>query len=759
MKLKPQLALLFCVVIITGPNAQPNYRIEEQHQRKTATDEKFAVEDIANTTAIIPVMAHVIPKEEDGCNTEMEGAIAPGIILENSQINFEYGATIVSETAGNIDPAKPCRSYRDYLYRLKSGLPPSQAVTATLTLGGTAVKGRDYDITTNGSFASPSMNITFSTAGSESKTFLIRVYDDKSVGIQKTILLGFTLNNNGASIGNVYPTHTVTIRDNDQALMPASSGSVAIGSKYYVQPDEASCFGGYNLSKHRVQYLIRSTDINSAGLSGAAMLSSLAFDISYKISAGPFRGFTVSLAQVPASTTVLNSFVSAGFTQVYSGDYTTQAGTNTIPFSTNFNWDGSSNIVINICYDNGESNTYADFMWFSPEIGVGQFLTIASDGSGGAGCSLSAAYGYNNAPYVLFDYTKGAPVESMLSSSQSAHLGPYAEVDFKNTAGRIIASIKNLSDHDYGCTSIEIDRAGTSASPFWYADNENYLASKTFKVTTANPYPSGQYEIKLYYTKAEIDGWMAATGKKLNDPDVAIVKISNHQIKDVSPASRFPEDVVTAPPIKTNFGIDTVVTATFNGDLYGFGVGAPGASPLPVTLLAFTGKKNNDYVVLNWVTATEINNDHFDVETSKDGIHFLKIGEVKGNGNSNVQQRYSYIHSTPAAGTNYYRLNQVDIDGRSEYSKTLSVEFDQTDQTINIYPNPASDELHINFDNAHRKVVLKIVSIDGKIVAVKTMNNAQGKVSMNVSSLTSGLYVLEITMDNKEIKHFRFLKK
>jgi hypothetical protein len=79
-------------------------------------------------------------------------------------------------------------------------------------------------------------------------------------------------------------------------------------------------------------------------------------------------------------------------------------------------------------------------------------------------------------------------------------------------------------------------------------------------------------------------------------------------------------------------------------------------------LLYFYGKKAENGVLLSWETATEINNDYFDVEWSMDGISFEKIGQVQGAGTTAEIQLHEFLHKKPVNGNNYYRLKQVDFD-------------------------------------------------------------------------------------------------
>ena len=96
---------------------------------------------------------------------------------------------------------------------------------------------------------------------------------------------------------------------------------------------------------------------------------------------------------------------------------------------------------------------------------------------------------------------------------------------------------------------------------------------------------------------------------------------------------------------------------------------------LPIELVSFTGnKKTCNQNVLHWMTASETNNDRFEVERSSDAISFVKIGELKSIGNSQQTRYYDYYDTKPSASVNYYRLKQVDYNGKSEYSSIISVD-------------------------------------------------------------------------------------
>jgi len=183
-----------------------------------------------------------------------------------------------------------------------------------------------------------------------------------------------------------------------------------------------------------------------------------------------------------------------------------------------------------------------------------------------------------------------------------------------------------------------------------------------------------------------------------------------------------------------------------------------GGTALPITLLSFTGEKKGHTTLLKWQTASEYNNDRFEVETSKDGINFYYIGSVSSRGNSAIAQSYDFTDIVPVKGNNYYRLKQVDKDGQYTYSKSVVVSFDEAGTPVSIYPNPVTSELSIDFARPSENVTVNIFSSDGKLVKKQSLNDVQRTRTINVNKLSSGTYVLRITTSH-DIYQLRFIKK
>lgn len=160
-------------------------------------------------------------------------------------------------------------------------------------------------------------------------------------------------------------------------------------------------------------------------------------------------------------------------------------------------------------------------------------------------------------------------------------------------------------------------------------------------------------------------------------------------------------------------------------------------SVLPITLESFEVSRRKDYVQLEWSTADEINNSHFDIERSQDGSIFKRIGTKKGADNSNALQSYNSTDELPNNGRNYYRLKQVDFDGRYTYSDIKMVNFTKT-ITFEVHPNPSSQFISIQSNEDYESI--EIIDVNGKVVLQHKGETSQ----ISLNSIHSGIYYIKL---------------
>ncbi len=188
-------------------------------------------------------------------------------------------------------------------------------------------------------------------------------------------------------------------------------------------------------------------------------------------------------------------------------------------------------------------------------------------------------------------------------------------------------------------------------------------------------------------------------------------------------------------------------------------------NPLPIELLFFNAEIKGKDVLNSWSTSAEINNDHFEIERSTDGNEFTKIAEVQGYGPgvSGQTLNYSFYDKDVCGLVIYYRLKQVDIDGRHSYSKVASVNCKDAMPELVVYPNPANTILNVNFNlTADEKTTVQIMDLVGKIVMRKELIAQTGfnNTSFEIKDIPSGVYYLLVkNNDDSELRRqVKFLK-
>ena len=168
---------------------------------------------------------------------------------------------------------------------------------------------------------------------------------------------------------------------------------------------------------------------------------------------------------------------------------------------------------------------------------------------------------------------------------------------------------------------------------------------------------------------------------------------------------------------------------------------------LPVTLIDFNAKENSDNVVVTWSASFETNFRSYEVERSINGINFSTIGTVTGQ---NLGDYHFYDYHLPAESIVYYRLKMVDIDGKINYSKIVSVKLRQAEAKLSIYPNPATDFISVKMSQpVSVSSKLRITDVAGRTIRMQTIAPGASLFNVNVAQLPAGRYFIQIN-NNRE---------
>jgi hypothetical protein len=216
----------------------------------------------------------------------------------------------------------------------------------------------------------------------------------------------------------------------------------------------------------------------------------------------------------------------------------------------------------------------------------------------------------------------------------------------------------------------------------------------------------------------------------------------------------------------TNAGGSTVVNngtievgGTYSGNYTGNtpsdGIGS--SVVLPIELVSFNAYHLGNSINLQWITASETNNDYFSIERSSDGINYRQIGTVKGAGNSSTSLMYNFVDYNAFQGINYYRLTQTDYDGKFKVFNPASV-YNYASIDFKIGPNPASNYINLNIGSAlNDNCIILVYNYSGAIV--KSFSGILNSQILDVSELPDGTYIICISYNAINIKQCIVIQK
>lgn len=174
--------------------------------------------------------------------------------------------------------------------------------------------------------------------------------------------------------------------------------------------------------------------------------------------------------------------------------------------------------------------------------------------------------------------------------------------------------------------------------------------------------------------------------------------------------------------------------------------------PLPINLLKFNGEEKTNSNYLYWETATETNNNYFNLEHSLDGLGFENIAKINGAGTSETSISYNFDHENPQNVINYYRLKQTDYDGKYSYSSIIAIDNTTNEKSnqISVYPNPTKNILNISIDAQNKcDINIELINSLGQIIQTKTIAIDKGSNTkqIDIKEVSAGAYQLKITIN------------
>ena len=319
-----------------------------------------------------------------------------------------------------------------------------------------------------------------------------------------------------------------------------------------------------------------------------------------------------------------------------------------------------------------------------------------------------------------------------------------------NTCNLILSIMDNIPGQSLGSTV-----ANMTISPTVQTYNGQPYLNRWYQITPANNLPAmltfyvNQYDFDQYNTYATANNWpLLPTGPA----DAA--GIANVRITKVTNAGLGNNPVVLTPSSvtwNTTFGYWEIITNTPNFSQFYIHAANPNNTPLPATITRFEGRKLDNANRLDWTTVSEQNNSHFTLQYSTDGTNFTDLAKVDSkapNGNSNDVLNYSFDHTTPALGHNYYRLQQHDIDGKKSYhANVVDLIWGSNGSSVSVYPNPSQGVVNIDLYTVKaQNTLIKVLDMSGRIVKQIEARSEAGmnKLSVDLGDVAQGIYTLQV---------------
>jgi hypothetical protein len=184
-------------------------------------------------------------------------------------------------------------------------------------------------------------------------------------------------------------------------------------------------------------------------------------------------------------------------------------------------------------------------------------------------------------------------------------------------------------------------------------------------------------------------------------------------------ADFYPEGGLSSSIITANNASDVFVAA-YNNLI---------SLPLRFESISARVVKNGEAVQINWSAASQLNNAYFEVQRSVDGVHFESVSRVSGCLSCSDLQHYTATDNHPLKGTSFYRIKQVDVDGKASYSTIVSITLSKSKFTLDIYPTVTSDAFTVQVQNngLQKRALIQILCADGKLVQQQTISLQEGE--------------------------------
>ena len=651
--------------------------------------------------------------------TSNAGVVTP---TSSNRISFNACNTSLSVSEKAISGSFP--SYRDVPVVVNVESAASANATVTVSAGGTAGSGTDYTL------VGGTMNFN---AGDGSKVVIVRIHDNAVPEPNKTIVLTYSVSGTGVTAGTQNQSYTVTLLDDDH-VRPAENTLTLVNQAFETGGSYPAGWLELNGGSATNRFVVSSN--GNAG--GTGMAAHITNNVSTKPNTYTKTAQSVAAMRLPLFDAAGLTNISVSYKYRIAGEiagqnaydygflyYAPETSPNAINQLPNAPIHASNSVitgtaVVPVTSSLQNSKFYLGFVWSNDDV----------DGTDP---------GFNIDDVLIT--ANGTKIETQVNTGSSFAVTTATINNFKSVQNdRLIATITNVNANLPQLT-VSIVEAGTDRPTITTHEGTFMRSRKVIQVTPPTADNTAAYTATFYFTPGEVAAWGASA------PSLKILKVNNNT--DLSGTVSQADGVIVTPTVNDQLTTDGFIsyTATFTG-FSKFMLIEPSAV-LPVRLLEFKANLVGNKVSLGWKTASEQNNRGFDVERSIDGNSFNTIGFVSGQNTLGTNQ-YTFEDREIVKGNRYYyRLKQIDVDGRFEYSHVEVVAY-KGDEIYTWYPNPVSDKLVIRTSSGAKQTMISVVDISGKTM-YKSQGVLTGSTTIPTASWAPGVYTVTISSGEEPV--------
>ncbi len=576
-----------------------------------------------STVAFIPTAANQWRRETASLNAYLGQSVKIRFVTTNTNGNnlyidnvriydarpeIEFVTTTNTITENSSSGTVDCRGYQDLTIPVSITLAPSAAVTVNVTATGGTMNAQDYAIQTP--------TITFPIGSTANQNVVVRVFNENALELVENLELTLAIVGTDAILGT-NTVHTLTVNDNDDITATVTQTLFS---------EDFESYPAGTVSNGWTQVAVGGNNGNNNWVFGenGGMTGTRSAYISENIGTRPltYDGGSTSRKRLlsPSINTVGATDLQLAFNYRIEGETTgTVWDYGRLMYSTN----GTAFIAITGPADGTNNGTNANAAPFLQQPNLTAYsvtLPVACQNQ----ATLYLVWRWDNdgsidndPPFTIDDIVltgsvlQEYPVENTLTSKE-VYLGANSTVYVVSSNNKVMAKLENNTAHDYGCTTVAIDRVGTGQAAYTTLGAANGLTQKSFRITPTNT-STENMGVTLYYTNAEKTGWEAATGLAWT---TAKMHRTGGAISAITPATQAANGATNSNHVITNSSYLTTehaLQATIdngfgNGNASGgFAIGNPvECSVTAIALVSTTAcvPATNDYTATVTVTYT-----------------------------------------------------------------------------------------------------------------------------------------------------------